>query len=202
MEQLHLPPSLADVVQGEQVRLRVPSRIEWIEPVVEHLAGRAVQCGAVGNRQGARIALALHEALTNAIVHGNLEISSELKEQGDGAFAEAVAARCADPRYAERSVEVCTTCDGGWMRWALTDQGRGFDVWAVLKRLDEADGLECRPSGRGLVMMRAFVDEVRWEQGGRRIILAVRKTGPEQGAQRCLSFAGVTASDRAARAAG
>jgi anti-sigma regulatory factor (Ser/Thr protein kinase) len=184
MEQLLSSPSLADVVLGEQFLLAVPSRPEWIEPVVEHLAGRALQCGAVRDRQGARITLALHEALTNAVVHGNLEISSDLKEQGERAFAEAVAARCADPRYAERSVEVRATYDGRWMRWTLTDQGRGFDVQAALKRLDEDEGLEYRPSGRGMLMMRSFVDELRWEEGGRRVILGVRKAEPEKRAQR------------------
>jgi anti-sigma regulatory factor (Ser/Thr protein kinase) len=180
MEEPLPAPSLADVVLGEQFFLSVPSRLDWIEPVVDHLTSRAVQCGAVRTRQSARVTIALHEALTNAIVHGNLEVSSDLKERGDGAFIEAVAARCADPRYADRPVEVSASYDGQWMRWAFTDHGPGFDVRSALARLEEEDGLECRASGRGLVMIRSFVDEVRWEESGRRVILGVRRPEPEK----------------------
>ncbi len=171
--------NLADAVVGEQYRLRVPSRLDWVEAVVDHLTGRAVQCGALTQKRAGRVLLALHEALTNAIVHGNLEISSELKERGDDSFARAVAERSADPRYGERHVDVRSVYDGQAVRWVLSDQGKGFDVPKALRRLDEEDG-NTRPSGRGMVMIRAFVDDVSWEDGGRRAILSVRKGDAEE----------------------
>src|SRR5689334_9384502 len=91
MESLLESVNLAESVVAEQYRLRVPSRLEWIEPVVSHLVDRAVACGAVAPGRGGHAMLALHEALTNAIIHGNLEVSSDLKEHGDDAFAQAIA---------------------------------------------------------------------------------------------------------------
>jgi anti-sigma regulatory factor (Ser/Thr protein kinase) len=183
VEQLCPSGSLADAVLGEEYSLAVPSRLDWIELVVHRLAARALECGAVPEPRGAHVHLALHEALTNAIIHGNLEISSELKEQGDTAFAEAVAGRCADPRYAGRTVEAKAAYDGRWIHWAFTDEGPGFDVGRVLRRLETDPEAMYRPSGRGVMLMRAFVDEVRWELGGRRVILGLRKGGEEKRAR-------------------
>src|SRR5262249_46890286 len=157
-------------------RLRIPSQVGWIEPTVQHLVSRATQCGAVRPARASSLTLALHEALTNAVIHGNLDVSSELKEQGDHAFAEAVAARCAGPAYGGRLVEVEARFDGHSAAWVFTDQGKGFDHAAALRRLEEPPDPE-KPSGRGLVMMRAFVDEVRFEQGGRRVLLGLHEAG-------------------------
>src|SRR5690349_21747702 len=160
MERLRDLPSLPPAVVSEQVRLRLPSRPDWIEPAVEYLTNRAVLCGACLESRAGKLAMALHEALSNSVVHGNLEVPSELKEREDNAFVELLALRSADPRFSSRPVDVEVDYDGEQCRWTLTDQGNGFDVERVLGRgpLDESD--LWRPSGRGVLMMRALMDEV------------------------------------------
>lgn len=168
------------MVEAEHVQFRFPTRPDWIEPAVEFLRQRAVLCGACDETRAGRIMMGLHEAVSNAIVHGNLEISSELKEQGDSAFAQELARRCADERYADRSVLVQIDYDGNECRWTITDEGNGFDVEQVLQR-DPTSGEEILlSSGRGLLLMRAFFDEVRYELGGRRLILSLRKESPRR----------------------
>ncbi len=171
-------PHLAAQVQAERTQLRLPSRPEWIEPAVEYLQRKAVLCGACLESQASKLTMALHEALNNSVVHGNLELSSELKERGDRAFAEALAGRAADPRFAARTVEVTVEYDGERCRWALTDEGLGFDVARVLRQADDPAALLA--SGRGILMMRAFMDDVRWELGGRRIVLTLHKPAPAE----------------------
>ena len=80
---LHLVVGL----QSEQTRLRLPSRPDLIETAVEYLRHKAVLCGVCPAGQSARLGMALHEALSNSVVHGNLEISSELRQGDEGAFA-------------------------------------------------------------------------------------------------------------------
>src|SRR6266542_546797 len=116
-------PHLAGQVQAERTQLRLPSRPEWIEPAGEYRQRKAVLCGACLESQASKLTMALHEALNNSVVHGNLELSSELKERSDRAFAEALAARAADPRFSARTVEVAVEYDGERCRWALTDEG-------------------------------------------------------------------------------
>src|SRR5437660_9743486 len=112
----HDSPHLPSLVLTEQMQLCLPSRPDWIEATVEFLRRKAVLCGACEESRAGKLMVALHEALSNAIVHGNLELSSELKEQGDNSFAEALAHRVSDPRLAERVVDVVMDYDGDGCR--------------------------------------------------------------------------------------
>jgi anti-sigma regulatory factor (Ser/Thr protein kinase) len=183
MADVPLTPDLPAAVIAEQFCLHIPSRPEWIAPTVEYLRQKAVLCGACCEARAGRLALALQEALTNSVLHGNLELSSDLKEDGGSTFAEALAARAADPYFSGRVVEIEAHYDGDRCCWTLTDQGLGFDVQAALRRADEPPDVEAllRPSGRGLLMMRALLDEVRYEAGGRRVLLTLlRSSGKER----------------------
>src|SRR5262245_60063846 len=128
-------PHLPDHIVTELTRLTLPSMPHWIEAAVDFLRQKAVLSGACQESRAGKLVVALHEALSNAIVHGNLEISSELKERGDNAFAETLAQRVAEPRYAQRRVEVVVDCQPDRCRWIITDQGNGFDVAKVLERV-------------------------------------------------------------------
>ncbi|MBM4069951.1 MAG: hypothetical protein FJ271_13515 [Planctomycetes bacterium] len=158
----------------------MPSLPHWIEPAVEYLRQKAVLSGACHESRSSKLLLALQEALTNAVVHGNLEVSSELKERDDDSFARALAAKAADPEYAERNVEVVVDYDGRRCCWIITDEGRGFDVNRVLGRLDSDDPELSLASGRGILIMRSFLDELRYEADGRRAILTLKRESGEE----------------------
>ena len=166
---------LASAVLAEHVLMQIPSLLEWIGPTVERLKNRAVQCGVCDERRAVKLSLALHEALTNAVVHGNLGVPSRLKEQGDDAFVRALAERGSDPTYSERIVAIGVDFDGDRCQWVLTNQGDGFDVERVVRNDEPPEEAFLRPSGRGVVLMRAFMDEVRYEAGGRRVLLTLRR---------------------------
>lgn len=173
-------PSLPSVVAAEQTYLQIPSQPEWIAPTVEYLKDKAILCGACHEGRAHTLTLALHEALTNSMIHGNLELSSDLKEQSDTAFAEALAERAADPRYGTRPVEVHVAYDGEACRWSITDQGKGFDTERTLARAAQAEPEMMLASGRGILLMRAFLDDVRYELGGRRAILTLARSSGEE----------------------
>lgn len=166
---------LAGVVLSERVRLRIPSRPEWITPTIDFLKDRAGLCGACQESRAGKLMLALHEALTNAIIHGNLGIASELKEQGN-AFAATLAERCADPRYTTRGVTIDVDYDGQRCEWTFTDEGEGFDCERYLHGQVPDEAELWLVSGRGIMLMRAFMDGVRYEAGGRRVILTLCRT--------------------------
>src|SRR5688500_2996543 len=93
--------NLTMLLDADAATLRLPTRLELVGKTVEFLRERATSCGVCDGRAD-NLVMALHEALTNAIVHGNLGISSELKEFPGGAFAKALAERSADPVLASR----------------------------------------------------------------------------------------------------
>ena len=174
-------PRPAAMVMAEQTQLRIPSNLECIEPTIEYLKTKAVMCGGCEEAQAGRLLLALHEALTNSIVHGNLEVSSKLKEEDGDQFARQLSLRSADPVYAGRQVFIGFDYNGERRQWALTDQGPGFDWEAALAQPEPAPEDLWAVSGRGILLMRTLVDEVRYEAGGRRVLLTLRRSAcPDQ----------------------
>ena len=83
-------PLLPSHVVAERSHVVIPSLPNWIEPTVEFLRRKAVLGGVCEETRSGKLLIALHEAISNAIIHGNLELSSDLKERGDSAFAEAL----------------------------------------------------------------------------------------------------------------
>lgn len=165
------PPSLPGQIRAERTHLAIPSLPSWIEPTIEFLRQRAVLAGVCSETRSGKLMIALHEALTNAVVHGNLGISSALKEQAMDAFAEALAQRAADPVLCAREVDIVIDYDGAACQWIITDQGAGFDVDKVLARCTSDDPDLLLSSGRGIRMMKSFLDDVRYELNGRRVVL-------------------------------
>lgn len=183
--QMNNSPRIGQAVQYARETLSIPSRVEWIERAVEHLVSPAVLWGICDEDRASRLTIVLTEALTNAIVHGNLGISSELKEDGD-AFAIELSKRSSQPDLAAKPVQVEAEYDGNTVTWTITDQGSGFDVESFIKKLDD-DGPDMDLlSGRGVMLIRAFVDEVSWDLEGRQIKFNMVRPGINRRKQRRL----------------
>ena len=116
-----------------------------------------------------QIGMALEEALLNSMYHGNLEVDSKLKEEDFQSFYELAEARRVASPYRERriTVEVRSTPQG--VSYSIRDQGPGFD----LSKLPDPTALENldRPCGRGVMLMRAFMDEVHYNDKGNQVTL-------------------------------
>jgi anti-sigma regulatory factor (Ser/Thr protein kinase) len=166
-------PTLSTAIQSEQVSLRIPSNPAWIEPTVAFLRRRLLEGGACVEARAEQVALALREALGNAVIHGNLEIASEDALRDPGGVAELILRRAEEERYGGRAVEVTYSHRQDRCVWTITDQGKGFPVARELERPpEECEGSE---SGRGLFVLRALFDEVHFELGGRQVILTLYK---------------------------
>src|SRR5262245_2681113 len=113
--------AIATPAGADYCHLRIPTAPEWIESTVDYLIHRAIGSGAVAATRANRLRMALHEALTNSVIHGNLGLSFALEEQGDETFAKAVTERCADPLYSQRVVDIRAEFDGQSAQWVFTD---------------------------------------------------------------------------------
>lgn len=166
---------VSSLIQADASMLSIPSRLEWVGKAADFLKVRSVSSGACSEEKAGNLVLALYEAITNAIVHGNLGVPSSLKEESVGTFARVLAARSADPELASRRVGIRYCFDGTRCTIAITDQGAGFDFEKWIRSLEtEPDAEEpARASGRGILMMRALVDQVAFRAGGREVELSV-----------------------------
>ncbi len=116
-----------------------------------------------------RLASAMDEALSNAYFHGNLEVSSDLREQNSDLYHDLADERRSQEPYASRRIHVRVGIDRERVEIGIRDEGPGFDP-AKLPDPTTPGYLE-RPSGRGVLLMRAFSDEVHFGDRGNSVTL-------------------------------
>ncbi len=120
-----------------------------------------------------RVGVALQEALINAIQHGNLEAPSELREQSEEAFQELISRRRRQAPYAARRVHVLVRATPSEALFQVRDEGRGFDPSSLPDPTDPRN-LE-KTTGRGLLLIRTFMDEVSHNATGNTITMIKRR---------------------------
>src|SRR5216684_1223905 len=135
-----------------EVHTWVQSEIGQISPLVDWLMRLIVASGCVYGEEEF-VELALREALSNAMIHGNRVDPSKL-------------------------VHVCCRCEcGRGLSVVVRDQGPGFDLNKVPDPLAiENLGAE---HGRGIHLMKLAMDEVSFERGGTEVHMW-KKLGHEQ----------------------
>ena len=122
------------------------SQVTAISPFVDKLMLLLRNCGCVPEGVS-DVEIALREALANAIIHGNHE----------------------DRR---KHVHVTCRCEPEEISIVVKDEGKGFDP----DTLPDPTAPENIGSihGRGIHVMKALMDEVRFEEGG--VVVHMRKS--------------------------
>ncbi|MBK1841132.1 ATP-binding protein [Azospirillum sp. YIM B02556] len=127
-----------------------------------------VRRGVLDPQRRSTVELCLHEAVANAIVHGNLGLSSAVKSEPGGyrRFSEMMRDRLGDPAVVRRRLDIFCRWNERGIAIAVVDQGGGFDAEAT----PAIAGNDAR-SGRGFVFMRTLASRVTVTDGGRCTVL-------------------------------
>ena len=130
----------------------LPSKVAAISPFVDRLMLLFRKCGCVSEGES-EVEIALREALANAIIHGNHENSG-------------------------KHVHVRCRCEPTEISITVKDEGRGFDI----EKIADPTAPENQGSihGRGIYLMKALMDEVRFEEDG--AVVHMRKSTGKAGA--------------------
>lgn len=131
-------------------RLTLESRFEEVARAEEAVLG-AVRDRGYDESAVFSIKLALEEGVTNAIKHGNN----------------------LNPR---KHVTLDYTVTDDEVRIEITDEGPGFDPTEVPDCTAE-ENLE-RPSGRGIMLMKAYMTDVWYAEGGNRVVMIKKRQCP------------------------
>ena len=137
--------------------------------LVHHLQEHALRMGLCDANGKIRLGIALEEALLNGIYHGNLEVSSDLRRDGHGSFERLVEQRRHLSPYGTRRLHVHARLSSDQAVFVPRDEGPGFDPTTLPDPTDPAN--MTRPSGRGLLLIRTFMDEVSHNASGNEITM-------------------------------
>ena len=136
-------------VTEQTTRLVLPSHIEAVAEAAAAAADFARGCG-LSEEVAFGMDMAVREAITNAIVHGNKEDES-------------------------KQVELTFNCSEDAVEIEVKDQGAGFDPAKVPDPTAPENIL--KTSGRGNFLIRSFMDEVNWSsrsEGGTTVRMVKR----------------------------
>jgi serine/threonine-protein kinase RsbW len=133
------------------IRLMIPSQVHLVD-LVHSASEQAAGLAGFDSEQALNVGIAVREAVINAIVHGNKQ----------------------DP---ERDVDIVLEVAEGVIKAIIRDQGDGFDPQEAPDPTSKENLLAT--SGRGILMIKAFVDEVAFEpnegRGGMQVTLVKRQ---------------------------
>jgi CheY-like chemotaxis protein len=144
------------------------------EPLVGYLQEQLRTWRLCNGADLIRVGTALHEAFVNAIEHGNLELDSELRNDPNGAYQRLADQRRSAQPYCDRRVHVWARLSSRAATITLQDEGPGFDPSGLPDPTDpENIG---KISGRGLLLIRTFMDDVRFNRTGNEITLIKKRS--------------------------
>jgi CheY-like chemotaxis protein len=146
--------------------------ITFIPPLIGHFQENLTRMRLVDENGLIRVAVALREALTNAIFHGNLEAVVAPHARDDAAYRQLIEERLHQEPYEDRRVHVTARESRREAIYVIRDEGPGYDPAALPDPADPVN-LE-KVSGRGLLLIRTFMDEVMHNKQGNEIIMVKR----------------------------
>lgn len=158
---------------GRMVRnefeFQLESDLSLVPPLINYLTRCLRNVGYEDEGGIIRTSVALEEALNNSIYHGNLELSSDLRELDQAMYRRAIHERRAAPPYSTRRVYVCCRVSREEALFRIRDEGPGFDPASLPDPTDPAN-LE-RASGRGVMLMRTFMESVVYNDTGNEVTM-------------------------------
>lgn len=122
-----------------------------------------------------QIGMALVEAVSNAMIHGNLGVRSELRRRSLSAYRELIETRRNAEPFASRRVHCEARERPDEVEYVVADEGDGFDPAGLPDPRDPGNVLSL--SGRGVFLIRTFMDDVAFENHGAKLVM--RKRSPD-----------------------
>ncbi len=150
----------------ETVQLSLSSRLSMVESALVLLQNALQPLYQMRRCDASKVRLCLGEALNNAIVHGNLEVPSSIRETSWEDYQALITEREKIPQYGDRRVKLEYQLANGIMTFTIQDEGSGFDHQNLP---DPNDPMNLLSSGRGLLLIRLFMDDVEWNESGNHI---------------------------------
>jgi len=139
------------------------TQVAYACPLATLITAALDRVGVLPAQMLAPVRLSLHEAVANAVMHGNLDLNS-LHQADDEAFLDfstLFRQRLQDPAYGDRPLLIDLVWGVRQLDLAVLDCGPGYDPAELGEsRLDDV-------SGRGLALIRSMAQHVAVSDDGR-----------------------------------
>jgi CheY-like chemotaxis protein/anti-sigma regulatory factor (Ser/Thr protein kinase) len=156
-------------IKSSETRLDLDNDPELIPPLVGFFQNNLQRLGFGDESTRTRIGMALMEAGSNAMLHGNLEVSSELRKDSQADYLALVEERRRQEPYCSRRLYITAREIPDQTTYTVEDAGPGFNPESLSDPTTPENVL--RLSGRGLLLIRTFMDTVKFNERGNQITM-------------------------------
>ena len=169
---------LLDCLRKTEFQFSLENEAALINPLVDLVQQMVVGIHLTDFVGRLQIGVALKEAMLNALFHGSLEITQEQMAAVDDRLlneedVSLVEQRRSEPPYRDRRIDVRILMTPDEARFVVRDQGPGFDV-TTIPNLVGRGPMELE-HGRGLSLMKTFMDEVVFNEKGNEVTMVKRR---------------------------
>ncbi len=169
----HHPHIIRECLDYVENRFVLDNDRSRVAPLVTYLLGDLAEMNLCDDTAVMHVGVALEEALTNAIDHGNLELESELRENSPQAYAELQQKRRQMQPYCDRHIYVTAAVTPREASYVIRDEGSGFDTSIIPQVPGPIDAEQAH--GRGLLLIHTVMDEVSYNDAGNQITMIKRR---------------------------
>jgi len=166
---------LMKAMQSSQMVFEIVNQRQLFAPLIDYLQESIADLGMLDGGARTRVGVALEEALVNAAEHGNLDLDSSMRQDDRQGYLDLLESRLLKSPYADRRIHVEAHLSADEATFVLRDEGQGFDWRTLPDPTDPANLLKV--SGRGVMLMRTFMDEVVFNEVGNQVTLVKRCDG-------------------------
>jgi anti-sigma regulatory factor (Ser/Thr protein kinase) len=163
---------LMSLIEHVSVSFIMGNDAALIPPFIAYVQDLTAQIGLCDPGDSVRVAIALEEAIRNAMFHGNLEISSELREGDSATYRRVLHDRLESEPFCSRKLYLQIAISKEMGEFVIRDEGPGFDP-TTLPDPTDPENIE-KACGRGLLLMRTFMDGVDYNRTGNQVTLTKR----------------------------
>jgi CheY-like chemotaxis protein/anti-sigma regulatory factor (Ser/Thr protein kinase) len=149
-----------------------------VAPLIDFVSSAMERLQLGDKAEQRHVSVAIEEALLNAIYHGNLELDGPSVQDArralhDGEIAEIVHERSQQSPYEERRVRIAFEVTRNRIDIVVRDDGKGFDNPSRFIEATDVEQLS-GAGGRGLALIRNFMDEVEFSDTGNEIRMSLK----------------------------
>jgi len=143
-----------------------------IDPLIEMIQQVTMGQGLLTNNSQVQLGVALEQALSNAMIRGNLEIK---REEFPVAHRAVVSERRKETPYCDRKVYFRALVTPELAEFTIRDMGPGFDT-SMLPKTSAPENFR-HGAGRGLILMQTFMDEISFNDIGNEVHMKKFRNG-------------------------
>lgn len=155
---------LAQALGQGQLLVSLTTKLAWTLDTAAQFCDGLIARGLMPAHIRQEVELSLHEAIINAVLHGNLGMAGSLVDEPAqfDAFCQRLTEALADPARAVKRVDLAAWVADGQLHVSVSDAGAGYDP----DNIRPPTNPEAK-SGRGLEIMRLMSAGLTVSDGGR-----------------------------------